>query len=57
VPAHHDAPVASSPQELAALADQIEKAAWAPDQGAWATLAGIDNTLVGLGLVPGEGER
>jgi hypothetical protein len=57
VPAHHDAPVASSPQELAALADHIEKAAWAPDQGAWETLAGIDNTLVGLGLVPGEGER
>lgn len=57
VPAHHDAPVACSPQELAGLADRIEKGAWAPDQGAWQTLAGIDRTLVGLGLVPGEGER
>jgi hypothetical protein len=56
VPAHHDAPVASSPQELAALADRIEAEDWAPDQGAWQTLAGIDNTLVRLGLVPGEGE-
>lgn len=56
VPAHHDAPVATSTQELAALADRIEANAWAPDQGAWETLAGIDNTLVRLGLVPGEGE-
>ncbi|PSB38568.1 DUF4336 domain-containing protein [Aphanothece minutissima] len=56
VPAHHDAPVASSAEELAALADRIETGDWAPDQGAWETLAGIDRTLVGLGLVPGEGD-
>ena len=40
--------------ELAALADRIEAREWAPDQGSWETLAGIDRTLVGLGVVPGE---
>jgi hypothetical protein len=54
MPAHHDAPVASSAVDLAELADRIERGPWAPDQGPWQTLAGIDNTLVRLGLVPGD---
>lgn len=54
VPAHHEAPVATSATELTALADRIEAGEWAPDHGAWETLAGIDKTLVRLGLVPGE---
>jgi hypothetical protein len=54
VPAHHEAPVATSATELTALADRIEAGEWAPEHGAWETLAGIDKTLVRLGLVPGE---
>ncbi|MEA5442536.1 DUF4336 domain-containing protein [Cyanobium gracile] len=54
VPAHHEAPVASSAADLTALADRIERGDWAPDHGAWETLAGIDTTLVRLGLVPGD---
>lgn len=57
VPAHHEAPVASSAAELTALADRIATGEWAPDQGSWQTLAGIDNTLVRLGLVPGETQQ
>ncbi|MDM7953532.1 MAG: DUF4336 domain-containing protein, partial [Cyanobium sp. CZS 25K] len=57
VPAHYDAPVASSAEELTSLADRIEQADWAPDEGTWQTLAGIDRALVGLGLVPGEEPR
>ncbi len=57
VPAHHEAPVATSATELTALADRIEAGEWAPDQGSWQTLAGIDKTLVRLGLVPGEAHQ
>lgn len=57
VPAHHEAPVATTTADLTALADRIETGEWAPDQGAWETLAGIDKTLVRLGLVPGEASR
>ena len=54
VPAHHDAPLASSAAELNTLANRIEAGEWAPDQGSWETLAGIDKTLVRLRLVPWE---
>jgi hypothetical protein len=57
VPAHYEAPVACSAGQLRALADRIESGPWAPDQGPWETLAGIDSTQVGLGLVPGEKAR
>jgi hypothetical protein len=57
MPAHHEAPVATTTADLTALADRIETGEWAPDQGAWETLAGIDKTLVRLGLVPGEAPR
>ncbi len=52
VPAHYDAPIACSPQQLAALADQIEARPWAPRQGNWAYLAAIDDRLLQLGVVP-----
>ena len=52
VPAHYEAPVASSPQQLAELADQLERAAWAPNEGNWAYLAGIDQALLKAGVVP-----
>ena len=54
VPAHYEAPVACTPAQLKALAEGIAGRDWAPDEGAWKALAGIDRTLVGLGLVPGE---
>jgi hypothetical protein len=52
VPAHYEAPVASSPQQLAELADQLERASWAPNEGNWAYLAGIDQALLKAGVVP-----
>ena len=52
VPAHYDAPVACSREQLEALATQLEGRPWAPDAGSWAYLAGIDRTLLRLGLVP-----
>ncbi len=57
VPAHYDAPVASSAEALRALADAIEARPWAPDGGTWQTLAGIDQRLLRLGLVPGRGSE
>ncbi|MFM7733444.1 MAG: DUF4336 domain-containing protein [Cyanobium sp.] len=53
VPAHYDAPVPIHPDQLRRLADQLEGRPWAPDEGPWRFLAGIDRTLVNLGLVPG----
>ncbi len=53
VPAHYDAPVPCSGEAMAALTTSLEARAWAPSEGSWATLAGIDRTLVGFGLVPG----
>lgn len=54
VPAHYDAPVACTPALLQELADRLEQRPWAPDQGNWAVLAGIDRTLLKLKLVPAE---
>ena len=52
VPAHYDAPVSTSPQELRELAANLASREWAPSTGAWQTLAQIDRTLLKLGLVP-----
>jgi len=61
IPAHYAAPVACSSAQLAALAHELEARAWATSEGNWAFLAGIDRTLLRLGLVPaepwGEGSR
>lgn len=54
IPAHYDAPVPSSPAELAALADALEQRAWAPRQGNWAYLARLDDWLLRRGVVPKE---
>ncbi len=52
VPAHYEAPIPCSPEQLATLADQIEARPWAPREGNWAYLAGIDDRLLQLGVVP-----
>jgi hypothetical protein len=52
VPAHYDAPVPCEPSDLRGLAERIEQRSWAPDGGSWSYLAGIDNTLLKLGVVP-----
>lgn len=54
VPAHYQAPLACPPERLQRLADGLEQRAWAPESGSWRTLAGIDRTLVRLGVVPGR---
>jgi hypothetical protein len=57
IPAHYEAPVACTNDDLLALADRLEARDWAPSEGAWAFLAGIDRRLVNLGLVPSQGEE
>ncbi len=52
IPAHYSAPVACNGARLTSLAESIEDRRWAPDQGSWTTLAGIDAALLRLGLVP-----
>jgi hypothetical protein len=44
--------VAISREVLLQVAAALEAAEWAPDKGSWATLSGIDSTLVKFGLVP-----
>jgi hypothetical protein len=52
VPAHYDAPVPCSPEQLLQLAEALEQRHWAPDQGDWRYLAGIDALLLRSGVVP-----
>jgi hypothetical protein len=54
VPAHYDAPVACCGDDLLALAAALDKRAWAPSEGSWAYLAGIDQALVRWGVVPSD---
>jgi hypothetical protein len=50
--AHYEAPLAMTAEDFDQLADQITSRPWARNDGPWATLAGIDDTLLKLGLVP-----
>ena len=52
VPAHYSAPLAFRPQEVFELRQQIESRTWAPSDGNWEFLGGIDQTLLDLGVVP-----
>ena len=52
VPAHYDAPVPCSAAQLLQLAEALERRRWAPDQGDWGYLAGIDSWLLRRGVVP-----
>ena len=52
VPAHYDAPLPCDPAELTQLVERLECRPWARDDGSWNYLAGIDQTLVKLGVVP-----
>lgn len=52
VPAHYDAPLACSPEQLRQLVVALEARPWAPDQRSWAYLASLDRLLLRLGVVP-----
>ena len=52
VPAHYAAPVPCDAATLTTLAAALEARPWAIDTGSWQLLAGIDQTLLRLGLVP-----
>ncbi|EAQ74167.1 DUF4336 domain-containing protein [Synechococcus sp. CCFWC 502] len=54
VPAHYDAPVACSGDDLSALAKEIRERPWAVSDGSWAYLAEIDQTLLRWGVVPSK---
>ena len=54
VPAHFDAPISITADRLHELAEEVEARPWASDDGSWATLAGIDRTLLKFGLVPSD---
>lgn len=57
VPAHFDAPVAVTGDRFGQLAQELKSRLWASDDGPWATLAGIDRTLLRFGLVPEDLSR
>jgi hypothetical protein len=50
--AHYDAPEPLSSEDLKFYAQLIEERDWAPSEGAWSTLASIDETLVKWKIVP-----
>ncbi|MFM7674833.1 MAG: DUF4336 domain-containing protein [Synechococcus sp.] len=52
IPAHYEAPVACSPELLETTAQSLVERTWAPEEGPWELLAGIDRQLVRLGVVP-----
>ena len=52
VPAHYSAPLAFTPQVVFELRQQIEARTWAPSDGNWEFLGGIDQKLLDLGVVP-----
>ena len=52
VPAHYDAPVPCSAAQLEQLAAELEARPWAPSDGNWSYLAGIDALLLKTGVVP-----
>jgi hypothetical protein len=56
VPAHYEAPVPCRAEQLQSLADHLEGRAWAPSDGNWAYLAGIDQALLRFGVVPEQPE-
>jgi hypothetical protein len=53
VPAHYAAPVPIDGAGITALAEGLAARPWAPGEGSWAFLAGLDRALVRSGLVPG----
>jgi hypothetical protein len=54
VPAHYEAPLPCSGEQLNQLAEAVNEREWAPDQGNWAYLAGIDQLLLRWGVVPDQ---
>ncbi|MCT0198367.1 DUF4336 domain-containing protein [Synechococcus sp. CS-1325] len=52
VPAHYDAPLPCRGGDLLALAADLESRDWASSSGSWSFLAGLDQGLVKLGVVP-----
>jgi hypothetical protein len=54
VPAHYEAPVPSTPEDLQALAVAICSRPWAPREGNWAYLSRLDDLLLKAGVVPAD---
>jgi len=52
VPAHYSAPLAFTPEIANVFKEELLQRPWAPDQGSWDFLAGIDTTLLRYKLVP-----
>ena len=54
VPAHYEAPVPVSSASLQSLAQSLRSRTWAPRDGNWAYLAGLDDRLLKAGVVPAD---
>jgi len=52
IPAHYSAPLAFSTQQASALRSELQQKNWAPNEGNWTFLSGIDQRLLELGFVP-----
>ena len=56
ISAHYNAPQPIRADAITAYAEALIANEWAPSQGPWQTLAAIDQTLLRLGVVPGEAQ-
>jgi hypothetical protein len=52
IPAHYSAPLAFTTQHASALRSELQRKDWAPNEGNWTFLGGIDQRLLELGFVP-----
>jgi hypothetical protein len=52
IPAHYSAPLAFTTQQASALRSELQRKDWAPNEGNWTFLGGIDQRLLELGFVP-----
>jgi hypothetical protein len=55
VPAHYEAPVPCTAEDLQDLAKRLSLRPWAVDEHSWRYLASIDRNLLKLGVVPNRG--
>ncbi len=52
IPAHYSAPLAFSAQQASVLRSELQQKNWAPNEGNWTFLSGVDQRLLELGFVP-----
>ena len=54
IPAHYSAPLPFTTQDASTLRSELKQKTWAPNEGNWAFLGGIDEQLLKIGFVPDD---